>query len=157
MNDGITRIQRRSASLPLLAILSLLMTGASIFCIIFPYIKKFDDVLFYAFLAVGGIGLLYFSYMLASSIYRIFIPQNAMLIDENGFCDYTVCQRGTGFVPWSNVESIKVFGPEDELLLGVTLKSIDRLEEIPDKRVYKELSDNMKTGVPEIILKQSEV
>ena len=152
MNDGITRIQRRSASLPLLAILSLLMTGASIFCIIFPYIKKFDDVLFYAFLAVGGIGLLYFSYMLASSIYRIFIPQNAMLIDENGFCDYTVCQRGTGFVPWSNVESIKVFGPEDELLLGVTLKSIDRLEEIPDKRVYKELSDNMKTGVPEIIL-----
>ena len=79
MNDGITRIQRRSASLPLLAILSLLMTGASIFCIIFPYIKKFDDVLFYAFLAVGGIGLLYFSYMLASSIYRIFIPQNAML------------------------------------------------------------------------------
>lgn len=157
MNDGITRIQRRSAPLPLLAILSLLMTGASIFCIIFPYIKKFDDVLFYAFLAVGGIGLLYFSYMLASSIYRIFIPQNAMLIDENGFCDYTVCQRGTGFVPWSNVESIKVFGPEDELLLGVTLKSIDRLEEIPDKRVYKELSDNMKTGVPEIILKQSDV
>lgn len=122
-----------------------------------PLYKKFDDVLFYAFLAVGGIGLLYFSYMLASSIYRIFIPQNAMLIDENGFCDYTVCQRGTGFVPWSNVESIKVFGPEDELLLGVTLKSIDRLEEIPDKRVYKELSDNMKTGVPEIILKQSDV
>lgn len=39
----------------------------------------------------------------------------------------------------------------------MTLKSIDRLEEIPDKRVYKELSDNMKTGVPEIILKQSDV
>lgn len=40
---------------------------------------------------------------------------------------------------------------------GITLKSIDRLEEIPDKRVYKELSDNMKTGVPEIIIKQSDV
>lgn len=157
MKDGITRIQRRSALLPVLAILSLLMTGASIFCIIFPYIKKFDDMLFYAFLAVGGIGLLYFSYMFASSVYRIFIPQNALLIDENGFCDYTVCQAGTGFVPWSNVDSIKVFGPEDEPLLGITLKSIDRLEEIPDKRVYKELSDNMKTGVPEIIIKQSDV
>lgn len=75
-------------------------------------------MLFYAFLAVGGIGLLYFSYMFASSVYRIFIPQNALLIDENGFCDYTVCQAGTGFVPWSNVDSIKVFGPEDEPLLG---------------------------------------
>ena len=40
---------------------------------------------------------------------------------------------------------------------GGNIKSIDRLEEIPDKRVYKELSDNMKTGVPEIILKQSDV
>lgn len=88
MNDGITRIQRRSASLPLLAILSLLMTGASIFCIIFPYIKKFDDVLFYAFLAVGGIGLLYFSYMLASSIYGIFIPQNAMSSTKTASADY---------------------------------------------------------------------
>ena len=111
MKDGITRIQRRSALLPVLAILSLLMTGASIFCIIFPYIKKFDDMLFYAFLAVGGIGLLYFSYMFASSVYRIFIPQNALLIDENGFCDYTVCQAGTGFVPWSNVDSIKRRSP----------------------------------------------
>ena len=52
----ITKIQRRNASLPVMALLSLVMTGASVFCIAFPYVKKFDELLFYCFTGVGVIG-----------------------------------------------------------------------------------------------------
>ena len=153
----ITKIQRRNASLPVMALLSLVMTGASVFCMAFPYVKKFDELLFYCFTGVGVIGLLYFSYMFASTIYRIIIPQNALVMDESGFCDYTVCNIGTGFVPWDNVLDIKVFGPENALLLGVTVSSLEELDGVPTDKVYREFAENAKTGVPEIIIKQSDI
>lgn len=153
----ITKIQRRNASLPVMALLSLVMTGASVFCMAFPYVKKFDELLFYCFTGVGVIGLLYFSYMFASTIYRIIIPQNALVMDESGFCDYTVCNVGTGFVPWDNVLDIKVFGPENALLLGVTVSSLEELDGVPSDKVYREFAENAKTGVPEIIIKQSDI
>ena len=153
----ITKIQRRNASLPVMALLSLVMTGASVFCIAFPYVKKFDELLFYCFTGVGVIGLLYFSYMFASTIYRIIIPQNALVMDESGFCDYTVCNVGTGFVSWNNVLGIKVFGPENAPLLGITVRSLEELDGVPSDKVYREFAENAKTGVPEIIIKQSDV
>ena len=153
----ITKIQRRNASLPVMALLSLVMTGASVFCIAFPYVKKFDELLFYCFTGVGVIGLLYFSYMFASTIYRIIIPQNALVMDESGFCDYTVCNIGTGFVPWDNVLDIKVFGPENAPLLGITVRSLEELDGVPSDKVYREFAENAKTGVPEIIIKQSDI
>ena len=158
MNEKkIIKIQRRNASLPVMALLSLVMTGASVFCIAFPYVKKFDELLFYCFTGVGVIGLLYFSYMFASTIYRIIIPQNALVMDESGFCDYTVCNVGTGFVSWNNVLGIKVFGPENALLLGVTVSSVEELDGVPSDKVYREFAENAKTGVPEIIIKQSDI
>ena len=153
----ITKIQRRNASLPVMALLSLVMTGASVFCIAFPYVKKFDELLFYCFTGVGVIGLLYFSYMFASTIYRIIIPQNALVMDESGFCDYTVCNVGTGFVSWNNVLGIKVFGPENAPLLGITVRSLEELDGVPSDKVYREFAENAKTGVPEIIIKQSDI
>lgn len=153
----ITKIQRRNASLPVMALLSLVMTGASVFCMAFPYVKKFDELLFYCFTGVGVIGLLYFSYMFASTIYRIIIPQNALVMDESGFCDYTVCNVGTGFVSWNNVLGIKVFGPENAPLLGITVRSLEELDGVPSDKVYREFAENAKTGVPEIIIKQSDV
>lgn len=153
----ITKIQRRNASLPVMALLSLVMTGASVFCMAFPYVKKFDELLFYCFTGVGVIGLLYFSYMFASTIYRIIIPQNALVMDESGFCDYTVCNVGTGFVSWNNVLGIKVFGPENALLLGITVRSLEELDGVPSDKVYREFAENAKTGVPEIIIKQSDI
>lgn len=153
----ITKIQRRNASLPVMALLSLVMTGASVFCMVFPYVKKFDELLFYCFTGVGVIGLLYFSYMFASTIYRIIIPQNALVMDESGFCDYTVCNVGTGFVSWNNVLGIKVFGPENAPLLGITVRSLEELDGVPSDKVYREFAENAKTGVPEIIIKQSDI
>lgn len=153
----ITKIQRRNASLPVMALLSLVMTGASVFCMAFPYVKKFDELLFYCFTGVGVIGLLYFSYMFASTIYRIIIPQNALVMDESGFCDYTVCNVGTGFVSWNNVLGIKVFGPENAPLLGITVSSLEELDGVPSDKVYREFAENAKTGVPEIIIKQSDI
>lgn len=153
----ITKIQRRNASLPVMALLSLVMTGASVFCMAFPYVKKFDELLFYCFTGVGVIGLLYFSYMFASTIYRIIIPQNALVMDESGFCDYTVCNVGTGFVSWNNVLGIKVFGPENAPLLGITVRSLEELDGVPSDKVYREFAENAKTGVPEIIIKQSDI
>ena len=153
----ITKIQRRNASLPVMALLSLVMTGASVFCIAFPYVKKFDELLFYCFTGVGVIGLLYFSYMFASTIYRIIIPQNALVMDESGFCDYTVCNVGTGFVSWNNVLGIKVFGPENAPLLGITVRSLEELDGVPSDKVYREFAENAKTGGPEIIIKQSDI
>ena len=95
--------------------------------------------------------------MFASTIYRIIIPQNALVMDESGFCDYTVCNVGTGFVPWDNVLDIKVFGPENALLLGVTVRSLEELDGVPSDKVYREFAENAKTGVPEIIIKQSDI
>ena len=128
--------------------LALLMTLASVFCIIVdasssrhhPYIMKL----------VGIVGTLFFGGGLLSLICTF--NKEQMVIDSEGFIDYGA-NASFGFVPWSNVESISVSVYKSQKFFGVEVKDRDLLlEKLPKyKQILVRFFAKM-TGIPPITI-----
>ena len=128
--------------------LALVMTSASVFCIIVdvsssrhhPYIIKL----------VGILGLLFFGGGFLTLIYTF--NKEQIIIDTEGFIDYGA-NASFGFVPWSNVESIGIFVYQSQTFIGVEVKDRDLLlEKLPKHKQMLVRFFAKKTGSPPITI-----
>lgn len=155
------RIKKKQNNLPLYAMLSLLMLIMSAVCLFASFIPFFESTLSAFFLKmlmiIGGICTLFFAFSSSYIIFNIVSPPVGIIIKENGFYDYTMASGGVGFIPIEAILSLKLFGSKNKHFLGIKLHN-EYLEQIGDTRYAKrEIASNIESGMPAIIIRQSDI
>lgn len=154
-------IKKRQSGYVLYTIVGILMLTISLLFLFFPFIPQVTSALsaemLRTYMILGGGCTLFFAFATASFLFGAVSPPVALKITDDGVYDYTVAGVGAGFIPSDAIVSLKVFGDRRNTFLGIKLDG-----RYPDflpsnKKVKKELLDNYAAGLPNIIIKQSDI
>lgn len=151
------RVKRKVENFTLKGLFFLVMIILSLLCVLLPFFYDVPEEYKSAIIGVGAFSFVYFMSRFVRLIYLGFRPKDALILTEEGFHNYIDNPKKGVFVNWSNVSSVKIFGPEKALMIGVELFDIEILSELLKKSKSKELKANVETGLPAIIIKQAEI
>ena len=155
-NDKI-EIKKRTPNFVARGLLRLAAALVSLFCACLPFITEFGARYGVYFYVVGFAAFLYFAALYALLLYRGIRPQNALVVTNRGFVEYISNPSAGISVDWTNVQSVKVFGPKKAPLLGIALEDNDIIIERQKKALADELRTNLETGLPALVLPQAQI
>ncbi len=154
-------IKKKQALYPLYLTISAVMLCISLLFLFFPFIdfvaNALGGTMTTGYMILGCIGTLFFAFTTSSIIFTLVSPPTAIKISKNGLHDSTVAGVGAGFIPKDAIISLKTFGTGKGMFLGIKLdtKYLDTLSS--NKKVREEISSNTSSGLPAIIIKQSDI
>lgn len=154
-------IKKRQASYPLYTAISIVMLCIALLFLFFPFIpvvtKAMSSSMITAYMIIGGICTMFFAFTTSVIIFSIVSPPTAIKITKNGIYDYTMAGVGAGFIPKDAIISLKKFGSKNGQFLGIKLdtKYLDMLSS--DKKVRQEISANINSGLPAVIIRQNDI
>lgn len=155
------RIKKKQQYLPFYIGFCVIMFGLGLFCLFLPYITPYRDTFSATrkaiYLALGGLGTVYFAFLTSYLVFQLVSPPTALLISSKGLTDFTTAGKGAGFIPKDSIISLKVFGIKKKLYLGIKVsdESVSNLGLKPAAK--REIQSNISSGMPAIIIKQSDV
>lgn len=155
------RIKKKQQYLPFYIGFCVIMFGLGLFCLFLPYIAPYRDTFSATrkaiYLALGGLGTVYFAFLTSYLVFQLVSPPTALLISSKGLTDFTTAGKGAGFIPKDSIISLKVFGIKKKLYLGIKVsdESVSSLGLKPAAK--REIQSNISSGMPAIIIKQSDV
>ncbi len=155
-------IKRRQKLYPLYAVISAVMLGISLLFMFFPFIDAFTTALsgrmltFY--MVLGGVCTMFFSFTTSGIIFSIVSPKTAVKLTKKGIYDHTVAGVGAGFIPREAIVSLKSFGGSKNGFLGLRIDDgyVDSIGG-KSRKVRNEINDNIASGLPAVVIKQSDV
>lgn len=154
-------VKKRQHGYVLYTLVGILMLAISLMFLFFPFIPRVANVLsaemLRDYMILGGICTLFFAFATTSFLFGAIAPPNALKVMQSGFYDYTVAGKGVGFVPRGAIVSLKLFGDRKNTFLGIKLDSDFTNSLSADKRVKKELAENYLSGLPNVIIRQSDI
>lgn len=155
------RIKKKQQYLPFYIGFCIIMFGLGLFCLFLPYIAPYRDTFSATrkavYLALGGLGTVYFAFLTSYLVFQLVSPPTALLISSKGLTDFTTSGKGAGFIPKDAIISLKVFGIKKKLYLGIKV-SDDIVPDLGLKPAAKrEIQTNISSGMPAVIIKQSDV
>lgn len=154
-------IKKRQASYPLYAAISIVMLCIALLFLFFPFIpvvtKAMSGTMITTYMIIGGVCTMFFAFTTSVIIFSIVSPPTAIKITKNGIYDYTMAGVGAGFIPKDAIISLKKFGSKNGQFLGIKLdtKYLDMLSS--DKKVRQEISANINSGLPAVIIRQNDI
>ncbi len=143
---------------PLYVATSLLLLFASIFCL---GVAAFADVMKGAeqltCMLISSVGILFFLMCTMYMFFNLFSPAIGVSVNSSGIRDYTVAGKGAGFIPKEAIVSLRLFGKDNKEFLGITVLP-DYIESLGlNKAAKREIKNNIESGTPAIIIKQSDI
>lgn len=151
---------RRVPSL-LYALVSLVFLFASIYCVILPATDTLSGPLALyikiVYLIIGCIGIAFFGYKATYHIIKLISPPIAIIITDEGLLDHTIPEGGLAYVAWENIAEVKMFGDKKCDWLGISLRTTSKVFMGLTKASRTEISDNIDSGMPAIIIKASDI
>lgn len=154
-------IKKRQQGYVLYTLVGILMLAISLLFLFFPFIPRVANTLsaelLRGYMILGGVCTLFFAFATASFLFEAIAPSNALKITQNGMYDYTVAGKGVGFIPGDAIVSLKLFGDRKNTFLGIKLDSDYTSSLSADKRVKDELSENYLSGLPNVVIRQSDI
>lgn len=154
-------VKKRQHGYVLYTLVGVLMLAISLMFLFFPFIPRVANALsaelLRDYMILGGICTLFFAFATTSFLFGAIAPPNALKIVQSGFYDYTVAGKGVGFIPRGAIVSLKLFGDRKNTFLGIKLDSDFTNSLSADKRVKKELAENYLSGLPNVIIRQSDI
>jgi hypothetical protein len=157
MDNSFARITKNKSLVPLLTLFSLVLASLSVYCLILPFIKDIKAPLNYAFIAVGGLGSLYFTFTVFNYAYQLVKPKNALLVSDEGFLDLVNGGNGAGFVPWSNVRCVEMSGSEERPYIGIGLIDANEVMKTSRRSLEKQITEMSGAGKPELMFRPFEI
>ena len=149
-NSTPVRIKRTRGYIPLFFMLSVVLLGLSVYCVVYAYTSKMTGIPATVFYVAGVLGIVFFAYSAFDNFFQTIQPKNALIIGNDGFADFTVGGVGVGNIGWDNVKSVKTERSKDGRLLVIELndmntvydnapkaaqKAIDRADGLTDNRI----------------------
>lgn len=150
MNDFIIKKKRGSA--PITMVFSLILLGASIFCLFTPVLNEYEDNIAMFIYASGGIGTFYFGYLAVIKLLLIISPGNGLIFTQEGIYDFTLPDGGAGFVGWDAVGVTKIYGTKKAKFIGIEVQRPKKAFKRVKKRAYAEIMSNVETGMPALVI-----
>ncbi|MDD4475680.1 MAG: hypothetical protein PHV95_07820 [Eubacteriales bacterium] len=150
MEDLIIK-NKRGAS-PIVAVLSLLMLGASIYCMLLPVLNSYDQNLEYFFFGAGITGVAYFGFLAVNQLITAISPGNAVVLTEDGFYDFTLPGGGAGFIDWESITRTKIYGSKKSKFVGIDVQKPKKLFRDVKKKAYDEIMSNIESGMPAVVI-----
>ena len=135
----------------------LFMMLLSMLCCLFPKLYYVSEAYMYYIVYIGLSACIYFAFMFVYTVYTGIKPLDALILTEEGIYDFINEPKNGIFIDWTNVSSVKIFGSEKMPLLGIELYDIEIISEMVKKAKGEELRTNVESGLPAIIIKQSEI
>lgn len=155
-DNSIIKFKRTRGYIPLFFMLSVVLLGLSIYCIIYAYTEKLAGVSATIFYIAGIIGTLFFAYSAFDNLFQTIQPKNALIVGNDGFADFTIGGVGIGAVEWDNVKSVRTERSKDGRLLVIELNDLASLLENAPKPVQKAVL-NSDYGDNTIALRQMDI
>ena len=151
---------RRLPSL-LYAIVSLVFLFASIYCVILPATDTLSGPLALyikiVYLIIGCIGIAFFGYKTTFHVIKLISPPISIIITDEGLLDHTIPDGGLAYVSWENIAEVKMFGDKKCDWLGISLRTTSKVFMGLTKASRAEISDNIDSGMPAIIIKATDI
>lgn len=135
----------------------LFMLLLSVFCCLSKWVIDIDEKYNTYITAIGFVSTLYFTSQFTYTIYRGIRPKNALILTEKGIYDFINDPSKGIFINWENISSVKLFGSDKAPLLGIELYDSDILIESLRKNIAEEIRSNIQTGLPAIVIRQSDI
>lgn len=134
-----------------LTFMATLMVLLSLFVFVMAPEITGNNILLGLMMAVGFVGVIFFSICLIYIIYRLLKAKDILKIDKNGFLDKSSFISG-GYILWDDVKSISGYTSMGQKYIGVELKDGGKfLKSLPMvKRVLLKL--NLKLGYPTVLI-----
>ncbi len=154
-------INKKQSSMPVYAVVGLLMLGIALFCLFMPFIPAFADAtdknMQTVYMIIGGIGTMFFAFATAYTVFNIISPPVGITVSDEGIYEYTVAASGAGFIPKEAIVSLKTFGKDKKRYLGINVspKYAEKLGVgIAAKR---EIMNNIDAGIPAVIIRENDI
>ena len=145
-------IKKKRGAVGVVFALSLLMLGASIYCMLLPAFNSYDRNLEYFFYAAGVTGIIYFGYLAINQLITLISPGNAVVLTEDGFYDFTLSGGGAGFITWEAVTGTKLYGSKKGKFIGINILKPKKLFKNVKKKTYNEIISNIESEMPPIVI-----
>jgi len=164
-------VNRRNVFLPVLTGVSLIMLGISVLCLFIPFISDFKEVFSFtaknspigagtarfAYMALGGVGTLYFSFITFYFIFNVISPPAALTVEDTGIYDYTVGGSGAGFIPRDAIVSLRILGTQKKPCLGIRVAAEYVVALGNNIAAKKAVHRNLEAGLPGVIISESDI
>lgn len=155
------RIKKKQPYIKTYTALGVIMLILSLLCLFSPFIPifetAFNDSLELVYMIIGGVCTPFFSFFTCYSIMTLLSPQNAIVIKDIGFYDYTMPGGGAGFVPAESIVSLRIFGNNKKQYLGVRIDEDYNVNLGVGTRAKREIRNNLESGMPAVIIKGCDV
>lgn len=154
-------IKKKQSSMPIYAVVGLLMLCIALFCLFMPFIPTFADAtsknMQTVYMIIGGVGTMFFAFVTSYTIFNIISPPVGITISNEGIYEYTVANCGAGFIPKEAIVSLKTFGKDKKRYLGINVatKHAEKLGE--GMAAKREILNNINAGIPAVIIRQSDI
>ena len=150
MDDFIVKKKRGSA--PITMAFSLILLGASIFCLFMPNINEYESGIAMFIYASGGIGTFYFGYLAIIKLLATISPGVGLVFTQEGLYDFTLPGGGAGFVNWNVVGATKIYGDKKGKFIGIEVQKPKKTFKRVGKRAYAEIMTNIESGMPALVI-----
>ena len=136
-NSTPVRIKQTRGYIPLFFMLSVVLLGLSVYCVVYAYTSKMTGIPATVFYVAGVIGIVFFAYSAFDNLFQTIQPKNALIIGDDGFADFTVGGVGVGNISWDNVKSVRTERSRDGRLLVIELNDMNSVYDNAPKSVQK--------------------
>lgn len=136
-NSTPVKIKRTRGYIPLFFMLSVVLLGLSVYCVVYAYTSKMTGIPATIFYVAGVLGIVFFAYSAFDNLFQTIQPQNALIIGNDGFADFTVGGVGAGNIGWDNVKSVKTERSKDGRLLVIELNDMNTVYDNAPKAAQK--------------------
>ena len=150
MDDFIIKKKRGSA--PVTMVFSLILLGASIFCLFMPTLNEYESSIAMFIYASGGVGTFYFGYLAVLKLLVTISPGNGLVFTEEGFYDFTLPNGGAGFISWNAVGGTKIYGSKKAKFIGIEIERPKKVFKRVGKNAYAEIMSNIEAGMPALVI-----
>ena len=153
------RIKRKNSDFLLHGALYLLLLLVGIFLIGLPFLSFAPNgsgarmfLIVLGVLCVGAGGTLY-----GMLLYRGLCPLDALIITNRGLTDHLVGGREGVYIEWTNVSSMKIYGPSKSPMLGLSLTDNESYLSHLGGRDIRVAQANLDVGMPIVSIAQRDV
>jgi len=154
-------VKKKQRAMPIYAAVSIIMLCIALFCLFTPFIPPFSNALsktaLTLYMTLGGVCTMFFAFVTSYIIFNLISPPVGISIAKDGVYDYTVAGSGVGFIPKESIVSLKTFGNDQKQYLGIKIADgfVDELG--ASNAVRKEIQNNLLSGIPAVIIRESDI
>ncbi|MDD4422425.1 MAG: hypothetical protein PHD46_05260, partial [Eubacteriales bacterium] len=150
-------IKKNAGAFILKGTFSLIMAIIALACCLIAKLSYISSEYLTYIIIAGLLGCGYFFFLYTMTVISALKPLDALVLTEKGIYDFVTYPEKGLFIDWENVSSVRFIGTDKSPLLGIELYDADIIIDSLKKTSGEEIRANIESGLPPIIIKQSDI